>query len=110
MKKEPDLSDLVKIFQGHEHQYMEIGDYLKVPCRDLQASPQSSSDKLITVFQRWRDRNEEVTWEEIAEMCQNLSFSSIRVKALKFLSSEVAHNKYLGKPDHNKGSSGTILL
>ena len=106
MKKEPDLSDLVKIFQGHEHHYMEIGNYLGVPCDDFQAIPH----KLITVFQRWRDRNEEVTWEKIAEMCQDLLFSSIRDKALKFLSSEVAHNKYLGKPDYNKGSSGTILL
>ena len=99
MKKEPDLSDLVKIFQGHEHQYMEIGTLLNVHCVDLQHSPQSDGQKLVTMFQRWKNKYEDVTWEEIVDLSENLFGSHLLGDIVKFLSSREAHDKYLDRPD-----------
>ena len=108
MRKEPDLSDLVKIFQDHEHQYMPIGVCLEVDIGVLQSLPQSETRKLLIVFQKWKDEHKEATWEKIVVLCDDLSLGKARHDIMKFLSSEEAHEKYLERLDKEVSSSGII--
>ena len=105
MKKEPDLSDLVKIFQGHEPEYMLIGSILEVDIGVLQSIPQSETQKLPIVFQKWKDEDKEATWEKIIVLCDDLSLGKARHDIINFLSSEETQ-KYLDRPDKKVSSSG----
>ena len=109
MRKEPDLSDLVKIFQDREHQYMPIGVCLEVGIDVLLSLTRSSvTRKLPIVFQKWKDKDKEATWEKIVVLCDDLSLGRARHDIMKFLSSEEAHEKYLERLDKEVSSSGII--
>ena len=103
MKKKPDNADLMKIFRNNEHHYKLVGTCLDVGVADLLPLPQMTTDNLITVFQRWKDRNEDVTWEKIAKVCEDHKdeLGQVQSNLLEYLSLQEAHEKYLEKPDNN---------
>ena len=100
MKREPDTADLLKIFSGYEYQYSVVGIVLSVNVADLLPLPQMTTNNLITVFQRWKDRNEDVTWGKISKVCEDHKAKLGRVLSnlLEYLSSQEAHEKYLEEP------------
>ena len=101
MKKEPDCGDLLKIFSDYDHQYLLVGVGLAVNVADLQPLPQMTTNNLITVFQRWKAGNKDVTWGKIAKICEDYKekLGKVQSDLRKYLSSEEAHDKYLEKPD-----------
>ena len=103
MKKEPDNADLLKIFSKNEHHYLLVGICLAVNVVDLLPLPQMTTDNLITVFQRWKERNKDVTWGKIAKVCEDHKdkLGQVRSNLLEYLSSQEVHEKYLEKPDNN---------
>ena len=101
MKKVPDLADLLKIFSDYDHQYLLVGIGLDVDTADLLPLPQMTTNNLITVFQRWKAGNKDVTWGKIARICEDYKKQLGQVQSVlqQYLSSEEAHDKYLDKPD-----------
>ena len=100
MKKEPDNDDLLKIFEGFEDKYDVVGTGLHVKVTDLQYNPNNPKATLITVFNKWKAANNEVTWVKIAEVCDHSTeLGRVKSDLLKYLSSQDAHDKYLDKQD-----------
>ena len=97
MKKEPHEHDLLIIFKDYEHEYDRVGTGLSVNVADLK----NDQNPILTVFQRWKAANKEVTWEKIATVCDNYPDRLGKVKSnlLKCLSLQEAHDKYLDTQD-----------
>ena len=101
MKKEPELLDFYKVFKGYEAQYSLVGEGLNVTTRDITYNPQKPKEALSIVFQRWKDKDKEVTWDKVIEVCDTFSdelgkvLSDIRC----FLASQKAYDRYFEKPD-----------
>ena len=100
MKKKPDDADLLKIFSNNEHHYLLVGICLAVNVADLLQLPQMTTNNLIIVFQRWKERNKGVTWGKIAKVCEDHKdkLGKVLSNLLEYLSSQEAHEKYLEKP------------
>ena len=92
MKKEPDNYNLLIIFKDYEHQYKLVGTGLGVYVADLKDDPERPINPLHTVFQRWKDGNNEVTWGKILEVCANFSrdLGRVHLKLQEYLSSQKA--------------------
>ena len=90
--KEPDNYNLLIIFKDYEHQYKLVGTGLGVNVADLKDDPERPTNPLITVFDRWKAANNEVTWGKIVKVCKNFSQELGRVHSnlLKYLSSQKA--------------------
>ena len=103
MKKEPDDADLLKIFSNNEHHYSVVGTCLSVNVADLLPLPQMTTNNLITVFQRWKAGNKDVTWEKIVKVCEAYKekLGQVLSNLLEYLSSQEAHEKYLKKSENN---------
>ena len=100
MKKKPDNDDLLKIFEGFEDKYNVVGSGLGLKVTDLQYNPDNPKTTLITVFDRWKAANNEVTWGKIAEVCERYAeLGGIKSNLLEYLSSRDAHDKYLDRQD-----------
>ena len=101
MKKEPNVYHLLRIFKNYEHQYSLVSIGLEVNTADLLPLPQMTTNNLITVFERWRTKNKDVTWGKIKEICQDFKDSLGRVQdnLQEYLSSQEAHEEYLKKPE-----------
>ncbi|XP_019861178.1 PREDICTED: uncharacterized protein LOC105315266 [Amphimedon queenslandica] len=97
LEKKPQKSDLLRLFQSSDAHYMIIGTALNVKVDDLLHDPHSTTDKLIQVFQRWLDSNNDVTWRNIMQVCEDYPDKLGKAKSdvEQFLSSERAHKKYL---------------
>ena len=97
LDKKPQMNDLHRLFKGSSSHYSTIGTALDVQVNDLLHSPMSASDKLILVFQRWIDSDNDVTWRNILQVCEDYPEELGRVKSdvERFLSSARARNKYL---------------
>ena len=104
MRKKPDNDDLLKIFEYFEDKYKVVGTGLGVKVTDLQYDPDNSETTLITVFNRWKTENNEVTWGKIAEVCDSfkVQLGGVKSNLLEYLSSRDAHDKYLDKKDWTK--------
>ena len=109
MKKEPKNVDLLKIFNGCEHHYELIGHSLEVTVTGISYDPVAPKDSLRLVFDRWRNKNKDVNWEKIMQVCEDFphEFERVKFKLEEYLSSEKARRKYL---DNHKGSSGIIVF
>ena len=99
MKKEPKNVDLLKIFDGCEHQYRMIGDSLEVKVTGIKYDAEAPKDSLRLVFERWREKAKDVTWKRIMQVCEDFSdeFGRVQSDLEEYLSSEKAREKYLGK-------------
>ena len=99
LKKEPKNVDLLKIFDGCECQYKTIGDSLEVKVTDIKYDAEASKDSLRLVFERWRNKNEDVNWGRIMQVCEDFpdDFGRVKFKLEEYLSSEKAREKYLEK-------------
>ena len=64
---------------------------------DLLSLPQLTSDNLILVFKRWIDSDNDVTWRNILQVCEDYPEELGKAKSdvEGFLSSDRARNKYL---------------
>ena len=71
LDKKPQKNDLHRLFKGSCAHYSTIGTALDVQVDDLLHSPMSASDKLILVFQRWIDSDNDVTWRNILQVCED---------------------------------------
>lgn len=101
-QKKPLQEDLIKIFKIAAIYYNIIGTGLGVDVADLIQQPQSDTNKLILVFNRWIDSNNNVTWGKILEVCEDYpnQLGQAEASLRKFLSSEETCRKYLHKiPD-----------
>ncbi|XP_019854023.1 PREDICTED: uncharacterized protein LOC109583212 [Amphimedon queenslandica] len=97
LDKKPQKSDLLRLFKSSAAHYMIIGTALDVKVDDLPPYPGAATNNLILVFKRWIDSDNDVTWRNILEVCEDYLEDLGKVKAdLKgFLSSDKARNKYL---------------
>ena len=86
----------MKIFQSSAHHYKLIGTRLGVSVADLLQLPDMINNNLICVFERWIDRNIDVTWREIKQLCVDFPEELGKAKAEleKFMSSEDARKNY----------------
>ena len=89
--------DLIRIFEIATIHYNIIGIGLGVDVAGLIQQPQSDTNKLILVFKRWIDSNNNITWGKILEVCEDYPNQLGQAKASlgKFLSSEETCRKYL---------------
>ena len=96
LDKKPQANDLHRLFKGSAAHYLTIGTALDVQVIDLLHSPMSPSDKLILVFQRWIDSDNDVTWRNILQIYEDYpeELGSAKAKVEAFLSSNRAHRKY----------------
>ena len=73
LKKEPSHGDLIRVIHSTSQasfHYAVIGVGLGVNVRELIASSEIPLvNKLIIVFQKWRDSNNNVTWGKILKVC-----------------------------------------
>ena len=97
LNKKPQKNDLHRLFKGSSAHYSTIGTALDVQVDDLLHSSMSASDKLILVFQRWIDSDNDVTWRNILQVCEDYPEELGKAKSdvEGFLSSDRARNKYL---------------
>ena len=75
---------------------MIIGTALDVEIDDLPCNPEAATNNLIKVFQKWLYSNNDVTWKNILEICQDYpdEFGNAKAEVERFLSSDRALNKY----------------
>ena len=101
MKKEPELLDIYKVFKGYEAQYFLVGEGLNVNTRDITYDPRKPKEALSIVLQRWKDKDEEVTWDKVIEVCDTFSdeLGKVLSNIRDFLASQKAHDRYFKKPD-----------
>ena len=99
LKKVPKDVDLLNIFNGCELHYGVIGKSLEVNVADIKYDANAAKDSLRLVFERWRQRNIDVTWKRIIQVCQDFpdEFGRVKSDLKKYLSSEKAREKYLDK-------------
>ena len=64
---------------------------------DLVPYPGATTNNLILVFERWIDSDNDVTWRNILQVCEDYPEELGRAKSdvEGFLSSDRARNKYL---------------
>ena len=95
----PKDTDLLRIFNGCEHHYGLIGTDLEVKVADIKYDADTAKDSLRLVFERWRERNRDVTWKRIIQVCEKFpdEFGRVKSDLDKYLSSEKAREKYLDK-------------
>ena len=71
----PGKTDLINLLSPFSYQWIEIGESLKIPYRDLkdlQYSSSSDSSKLSKLLQKWIDmRCSPVTWQTIIDVVGN---------------------------------------
>ena len=104
MKKIPQKVHLVKLFSGAAAHWKTIGDYLEVNHQDLDMQTGGTAqNNLSTIFDRWLNKYEEVTWEAISDMCSANTevLGAVKAEVRKFLASDKARDKYLDTPDFN---------
>ena len=96
MDKKPQKSDLLRLFKSSSVHYMIIGTALDVEVDDLSHNPEAATNNLIQVFKRWIHSNNDVTWRNILQVCEDYSDELGKAKAEveRFLSSDRAFNKY----------------
>ena len=82
---------------------------MEVTVDDIGYNAEALKDSLRLVFERWREKANDVTWEMIKQVCEDFPdvFGKVKSKLQEYLSSEEAHEKYL---DNHKGSSGIIVF
>ena len=99
LKEEPKDDDLLKIFEGCEHKYELIGVSLEVTVAGIKYDSEASKNSLLFVFKRWREKDEDVTWKRIMQVCEKFpnEFGRVKSNLEKYLSSEKAREKYLDK-------------
>ncbi|XP_019862138.1 PREDICTED: uncharacterized protein LOC109590695 [Amphimedon queenslandica] len=104
LKKKPEISDLHRIFIKFRaaHRFVTIGVALKVEVNDLIYSPLDIETKLYLVFDRWIEKNENVTWGKIVEVCDDFELGLVCEAISDFLSRQ---SKYKREADFD--STGT---
>ena len=97
--KEPKNVDLLKLFNDNEHHYQIIGDSLDINVTGIKYDPEAPKNCLRLVFQKWRDKSKDVTWEMIKQVCEDFpnEFGQVKSNLQQYLSSEKACEKYLCK-------------
>ncbi|XP_019861616.1 PREDICTED: uncharacterized protein LOC109590116 [Amphimedon queenslandica] len=97
LEKKPQMSDLLRLFQSFDAYYMIIGTALNVKVDDLLSNPQSTTNNLIQVFQRWIEFDNDVTWRNILQVCEDYpnKFGKVKSDVQQFLSSDRARINYL---------------
>ncbi|XP_019863221.1 PREDICTED: uncharacterized protein LOC109592121 [Amphimedon queenslandica] len=97
LDKKPEKSDLLRLFKSSAAHYMIIGTALDVEVDDLSHNPEVTTINLIKVFKKWLHSNNDVTWRNIVQVCEDYPDELERAKAnvQEFLLSDRAHAKYL---------------
>ena len=97
LDKKPLRSDLLRLFRSSAPHYMIIGTALDVDVHDLLPNSETATNKLIEVFQRWIHSNNDVTWRNILDVCEDYpdELGKAKDNVERFLSSDKARNKYL---------------
>ena len=95
-KEEPKNVDLLKILSGSEHHYKMIGDSLEVKVTDISYDAKAPEDSLRLVFDRWREKNKDVTWKRIKQVCEDFpdKFGRVKSDLEEYLSSNKARERY----------------
>ena len=101
LRKEPKTSDLLRIFTQAEAAcyWKTIGRALDVQVNDLIGSPYETENNLGFVFERWRQKYKDVTWERIIQVCEDYEYGRARYAINEFLSSRKAHREYGSEPN-----------
>ena len=63
------MAALLKIFGSSVHHFMTIGAGLEVQTADLHLVAGPPSIKLNTVFQKWFDKDSDVSWNRLKRLC-----------------------------------------
>ncbi|XP_019862879.1 PREDICTED: uncharacterized protein LOC109591615 [Amphimedon queenslandica] len=109
--KKPKVRDLHRIFtqSGVSHDYITIGVELDVQWRDLNVNnPALTGTNLCLVFDRWIQKNKDVTWKRILRLCKDCQYGKVESEINVFLSSDEAHTEYGMEPDFECSENMTI--
>ena len=92
MKKEPKDADLFVVFKDYENQYTLIGSGLDVNVAGIRYDPEDPTECLRLVFWRWKQKNRNVTWEKIEQICKKFPdrLGKVHSNLQKYLSSDDA--------------------
>ena len=63
------MAAVLKIFGSSVHHFMTIGAGLEVKTADLHLMAGLPSTKLHEVFQRWFDKDSDVSWNRLKKLC-----------------------------------------
>lgn len=101
MNKIPKKADLLKLFSSASAHWQLIGTALDVDHADLMPLPGQALNNLSMIFDRWFSKYENVKWETICSMCEDYDqqLGQTQAKVRKFLSSQKAHDTYIGTKD-----------
>ena len=101
MKKEPDFIDFYKVFKDYGDRYSLVGRGLNVNTTDITYNPRKPEEALSIVFQRWKNKDKEVTWDKLIEVCETFSneLGKVLSDIRRFLASQKAYDRYFEKPD-----------
>ncbi|XP_019857785.1 PREDICTED: uncharacterized protein LOC109586057 isoform X2 [Amphimedon queenslandica] len=94
LRKEPKISDLHRIFIQSD-----AACYWK-----------TIESNLGFVFERWRQKYEDVTWERIIQVCKDYEYGRVCHAISKFLSSREAHSTYGSEPDFDSTYTGSMTI
>uniref|UniRef100_A0A1X7T9B2 Protein kinase domain-containing protein n=1 Tax=Amphimedon queenslandica TaxID=400682 RepID=A0A1X7T9B2_AMPQE len=98
LDKKPEKSDLLRLFKSSAAHYMIIGTAFDVEVDDLSPhNPEATTINLIKVFQKWLHSNNDVTWRNIVQVCEDYpdELGEAKANVQKFLLSDRALAKYL---------------
>ena len=112
LRKEPKTCDLLRIFiQAEAACYWKtIGRALEVQVNDLIGSPNCTADNLGFVFERWRQKYKDVTWERIIQVCEDYEYGRVCHAIMKFLSSHKAHEEYQNEADFDCTCNESMMI
>ena len=101
MKKVPKDADLFVVFKDYEHNFKLIGSGLEVKVAGIKYDPEDPTECLRLVFANWREKNEDVTWKKISEVCDDFpdKFGKAQSNLREHLSTKRVYEKYIDKPD-----------
>uniref|UniRef100_A0A1X7SVI0 Death domain-containing protein n=1 Tax=Amphimedon queenslandica TaxID=400682 RepID=A0A1X7SVI0_AMPQE len=87
LDRKPLRSDLHRLFTSSAAHYSTIGTALDVQVDDVLHSPMAASDKLILVFKRWIDSDNDVTWRKVLQVCDDYPeiFGRVKVEVEDYL-------------------------
>ena len=92
LDEKPRISDLQLCFKSSAIHFSTIGTALDVDVRELLSNSMTASNNLIVMLNGWIDKNNDVTWRKILQVCDEYpdELGKAKAEVEKFLSKKIA--------------------